>query len=231
MKSFFERHQRGGMILGVIVGLLLGLGIALAIALYIAKVPAPFVDKVPHRTPEQDAQEMERNKNWDPNAPLAGKQPIRPVAASGAEGASAPATSASAPAKAAASAPAADKRTAADAAAPARSDRDPASILAGNAAPAPAKPAASSTAAAQDPFVYYLQAGAYSSADDAEQQRARLALNGLVAKVTEREQGGRTVYRVRLGPFDARDDADATLAKVRSAGADAVLVRVDRTAR
>ena len=38
---------------------------------------------------------------------------------------------------------------------------------------------------------------------------ANLALMGLLAKVTEREQAGRTVYRVRLGPYDRKDDADA----------------------
>ncbi|MBN8487707.1 MAG: sporulation protein, partial [Burkholderiales bacterium] len=71
--------QRGGTFIGIIIGLLIGLGLALLVALYIAKVPVPFVEKVQHRTPEQDAAEIERNKNWDPNAPLAGKQAGKPV--------------------------------------------------------------------------------------------------------------------------------------------------------
>ena len=37
---------------------------------------------------------------------------------------------------------------------------------------------------------------------------------GYEAKVTEREQSGRTVYRVRVGPFDAKDDADAAKDKL-----------------
>ena len=91
------RAQRGGTFLGIVLGLLIGLGVALAVALYIAKVPVPFVDKVPHRTAEQDAAEAERNKNWDPNAPLAGKQGTKAPN----EGASAPAaTPAAAPADA-----------------------------------------------------------------------------------------------------------------------------------
>ena len=65
--------ERGGFVLGLIVGLLIGLTLALGVALYITKVPIPFVNKVPQRTAEQDAAEAERNKNWDPNAPLAGK--------------------------------------------------------------------------------------------------------------------------------------------------------------
>ncbi|MFX7910586.1 hypothetical protein ABTK30_20075, partial [Acinetobacter baumannii] len=40
--------------------------------LYITKSPFPFTNKVPQRTAEQDAAEAERNRNWDPNAPLAG---------------------------------------------------------------------------------------------------------------------------------------------------------------
>ena len=59
------------------VGLLIGLALSLGVALYVTKVPVPFLDKVPQRTEEQDAAEREKNKNWDPNAPLAGKNPAR----------------------------------------------------------------------------------------------------------------------------------------------------------
>ncbi|MFN0184868.1 MAG: hypothetical protein ACKVQR_13725, partial [Aquabacterium sp.] len=98
--------QRGGFALGLIVGLLLGLVLALGVALYVTKVPIPFVNKVPQRTAEQDAAEAERNKNWDPNAPLSGRSGGRGAAASGAvQAASAAAPAGSAP-PAAASAPA-----------------------------------------------------------------------------------------------------------------------------
>ena len=72
------KSQRGGFFLGMIVGLLIGLALALGVALYIAKVPLPFIDKVPQRTAEQDAAEAEKNKNWDPNNPLYGKNPAKP---------------------------------------------------------------------------------------------------------------------------------------------------------
>jgi hypothetical protein len=77
--------QRGGFALGLIVGLLVGLALAIGVALYVTKVPVPFVNKVPQRTAEQDAAEVERNKNWDPNAPLASKPAVAikpPTAAS-----------------------------------------------------------------------------------------------------------------------------------------------------
>ena len=164
--------QRGGFVLGLVVGLLVGLSLALGVALYITKAPVPFVNKVPPRTAEQDRAEAERNRNWDPNAPLAGR-PTLPAPAAGASAAqAAPAASA-----ATAAAPAAVPRATGSA-------RDPAAILSGG-NPAGAAPA--------DPFVYFVQVGAFQNPDDAEQQRARLAMTGWTARITEREQSGRTV--------------------------------------
>ena len=88
------RSQFGGFAVGLVVGLLLGLALALGVALYVTKVPLPFINKVPQRTAEQDAAEVERNRNWDPNAPLGGK-PAGRAAASG------PVSAAPAPAPAA----------------------------------------------------------------------------------------------------------------------------------
>ena len=105
------------------------------------------------------------------------------------------------------------------------------------ATPAPAVPAAtraaaSAAAAVPKPgaagLLFFAQAGAFTRADDAEAQRAKLALLGLDAKVTEREQAGRTVYRVRVGPFEARAQADAAIEKLQAAGVDSTLVRVER---
>ena len=208
--------QRGSFALGLIVGLLIGLALALGVALYVTKVPVPFVNKVPQRTAEQDAAETERNKNWDPNAPLAGKPaPPRPAASGGALPPGV-AVVPPAPARPAASAPPV-------------SSRDPAAILAGQPVPAPASAAAAkSTKPGADPFSYFVQVGAFARADDAEQQRARVSLIGMTAKVTEREQSGRTVYRVRVGPYDRKADADAAQEKLASNGVEAALVRVER---
>jgi cell division protein FtsN len=52
-----------------------------------------------------------------------------------------------------------------------------------------------------------LQAGAFKSSQDADAMRARLALLGLDARVTQFNQDGATVlYRVRIGPFGGLDD-------------------------
>lgn len=200
-----RRFQLGGFVMGLVAGLLIGLAIALGVALYITKAPVPFVDKVPQRTSEQDQAELERNRSWDPNAALAGKTP-RPLAAAASDAVT-PVAAASGPLAAASSAAVA--RPAA---------RDPAAILAGAPTPAPAAPA----------FDFYVQAGAYTRTEDAEGQRARLAMLGQQAKITEREQAGRTVYRVRLGPFPDRDEADALQGKLQAQGVESQIVRAER---
>jgi cell division protein FtsN len=207
--------QRGGFVLGVIVGLLVGLSLALGVALYITKAPVPFVNKVPQRTPEQDQAEQARNRNWDPNAPLAGKLPRLPAAA----GAASAAVGASGPAAAASAARGAATAAASAAASGARAGKDPAAILSGAATPAPR---------GAEPFVFFVQAGAYTRADEAEQQRARLAMLGHSAKVTEREQNGRVVYRVRLGPYETRGDAEGLQGKLQGSAIESQLVRVER---
>jgi cell division protein FtsN len=201
--------QRGGFVMGLIVGLLLGLALALAVALYVTKSPVPFVNKVPQRTPEQDAAEVERNKSWDPNAPLTPKPAARPASMPGtaAPVATAPPPSPPRPASA---------EPARSAAVPPTQDAAPIAI-----APRSAKPGI-------DPFVYFVQVGAFSKPEDAEQQRAKLAMLGFTAKVTEREQSGRMMYRVRLGPYQVRDEAESAQSRLQSGGETAALVRVER---
>ena len=191
------RQQQGGTLLGFILGLVVGLAVALVVAVYVTKVPIPFMNKAQSRNAEQDAAEEKKNKDWDPNAPLYGKNPAKPAAPAeptDAAPATAPASGASAE----------DKKT-----------DDPLGDLA-------------RAKAGADPFVYFVQAGAYRSEPEAQAQKAKLALKGLASAVSEREQDGRTVYRVRLGPFDSKDDAEDTKKKLDSAKIESALVRVQR---
>ncbi|MEY3380803.1 MAG: hypothetical protein RL468_1401, partial [Pseudomonadota bacterium] len=79
-----------------------------------------------------------------------------------------------------------------------------------------------------EPFIYFVQIGAFRTPEDAESQRAKLSLTGVEAKVLEREQSGRMVYRVRVGPFDKREDAEKVKARIEAAGHESALVRVQR---
>ncbi len=228
MTSTQKNRQSGGTLVGLVIGLVLGLAAALAVAVYVTKVPIPFMNKTQTRTPEQDAAESKKNQNWDPNAPLYGKNPAKPQAA-----ASGPAEAASEPASAPALVPAPPP-----AFAPAGGASVPAAPRASAPAPAPAAKAAASDplgdlAAARanagaEPFLYFVQAGAFRASEEAEAQRAKLALMGLDTRVLEREQSGRPVYRVRVGPLDKKADADRIKARLEAGGIEATLVRVQR---
>lgn len=209
------KQQRGGTFLGLIIGLVIGLGVALAVAVYVTKVPVPFVNKGQSRSSEQDAAEAKKNKDWDPNAPLYGKSPAKPAA---------PAASVAGPAEPSADAASAPAKASAATAADTKPEFKPA--VTGDPLGDLAKARASAGPA--DPFNYFVQVGAYRTNEDAESQRAKLSLAGVEARVSEREQSGRTVYRVRVGPMDRREDADKAKEKLEALGMEAVLVRVQR---
>ena len=194
--------QYGGTFLGIVIGLMIGLALALIVAVFISKVPVPFLDKDPSRQGLSEAAEAKKNQGWNPNAPLAGKNPARPASASGVASAAA----ALVPVAATSATP------------PAAKSADPIADLA----------RAKSSASPADPFLYFIQVGAFRSAEDANAQKVKLSLLGIETKVSEREQSGRAVFRVRAGPFEQREEAEKARERVEGASFEAVLVRVQR---
>lgn len=250
MKSSTRSVQRGNIVIGLIIGLVLGLGVALGIAVYVTKVPIPFMSKNQRGGAEQDEAEARKNRDWDPNGPLAGKagavkpQPPSVTAPATVGPLNAPSTG-PVPvvvAPGASTTPAAPRPRTAPVPAEANAlppSSDPLGDLArsrsgnnptagGTIASAAPSTAAAANASGADPFLYFVQAGAFRTTDDAEAQRAKLSLMGVEAKVTEREQAGRTVYRVRAGPFNKKDDADHLKDRLDGGGFDSALVRVQR---
>lgn len=229
-----QKKQRGGTIIGFIIGAMVGLGAALAVALYVTKVPVPFMNKGATRGADQDASEATKNKDWDPNSPLYGKNPAKPAVPAGptAEGVvqpTAPAVTGTPVSPVPAKPGAATPPVAAVQPKPERIETKPADAKSAvSADPLGDLARAKAGNSAVDPFNYFVQAGAFRTPEDAESQRAKLAMMGWEAKVTEREQSGRTVFRVRVGPFDKRDDADRIKEKFESAGVESALVRVQR---
>lgn len=238
--STMKSRQRGNTVIGLIVGIVLGLGVALGIAVYVTKVPIPFMTKTQRGGAEQDEAEARKNRDWNPNGPLSGKAGARPAAPSqpasvGPLNPPSPDTSASSPAAVA---------PGATASVPPRSTRAPVPVEAARTPPASSDPlgdlararsggnsgesATTAAAGGADPFMYFVQAGAFRTTDDAESQRAKLSLMGVEARITEREQAGRTVYRVRAGPFNKKDDADRLKERLDTGGLESNLVRVQR---
>lgn len=206
------KQQSGGTFLGIVLGFAAGLAVALVAAVFISKVPVPFLGKNPVQQPMSEAAEAKKNQGWNPNAPLAGKNPARPaLAAQAALGA------ASAPVAAPNSVTGGAAALASALAKPAPAPDPIAGIAKNKSAGSPA-----------EPFIYFVQAGAFRGAEEADAQKAKLSLLGIESKVTEREQSGRAVFRVRAGPFEQREDADKVRERIEGASFEAVLVRVQR---
>ena len=203
------KTQRGGTLLGFIMGLVLGLGVALGVAIYVTKVPTPFSNKNQPRTNAQDVQETQKNKDWNPNSVLQPKAPAEP------------------PVAPSASQPTADN-PAAEAAKPVPRPAVTADPLGDLAKTKSGLSTPVTPPDATDPFDYLVQAGAYRTSADADAQKAKLAMLGLDAKVSERDQAGRVVYRVRMGPFSDKNVAERIRTQLESNGIENTLVRVQR---
>jgi cell division protein FtsN len=235
------QRQKGGTVFGVIIGLIIGLATALAVALYITKTPSNFTNKVQSRGAGHDEAEKTKNKNWDPNAPLANKPALRADAPAAETPAPVPAVLddksktgsvvAPLPLPPAAASPA---KAEVEVAKPSKDGKGQTASI-----PPPAavdrigeliksKQQSADTALA-DGWIYFLQIGAFRNGQDAQAQRAKVSLQGLDAKVSEREQSGKVIHRVRTGPYEKKDEAEKIKQKLESAGFDVGLVRVARS--
>lgn len=211
-------RQRGGTFLGIVLGLIVGLAVAVVVALYITKTPTPFVEKTPPRPADNSpaAQAPDPNKSLQPRTPLPGAA----SATAGPESASQAVTSPLVPGTPVTS-PTASAPTA-----PAPTKPSPADILSGKST-VPVAPQTTPPASATDTANtgYYLQVGAFKSQSDAEQLRAKLALSGFEAKVTQRDANGLTLYRVRLGPYGKLDEMNHVRQRLQDGGYDTAVIR------
>jgi cell division septation protein DedD len=92
-------------------------------------------------------------------------------------------------------------------------------------APAPGAALPSVASAADGGARLMLQTGAFKSAQDADAMRARLALLGLDARVSQVTQEGATVlYRVRIGPYRELDDLSGIRRTLSENGIEAQVV-------
>src|SRR5450830_208467 len=214
MKTHVKRHnlhkQAGGTFLGLILGLIVGLGISVVVALMITKSPIPFVNKVTR----QDRTELSPGQASDPNKPLYGnkdssasKEPDNSAADQSQSKASAESQK-PAPAQAVAPTQAAAPVKSADAA------KD--------------KPATAESASGDDKWSYFLQTGAFREQADAESARAKLALLGFEAKVSERPSDNGSLYRVRIGPIGQVETVNRMRSKLSDNGVDAAVVRIPK---
>lgn len=169
--------NNSSLILGILIGMVLGLVIAGGVAWYISKRPSTFLTK-----------EQREAMTADSEAPAAATQ--KPVV---------PATQ---PAVVAPTASSAGNDKPRFEFYKILTDKDSASpkTSAPKTTKETAKPATQSSS-------YFLQAGSFSNAGEADKLKARLALIGMEASVNTADVPGKGIYyRVRLGPFHNSDE-------------------------
>ncbi|MCC2958152.1 SPOR domain-containing protein [Massilia sp. IC2-477] len=223
IRTFSPLRQRGSTLTGIIIGLIIGLGIAVAVALVITKGQSPFTDRSTKMGRPADLEPSQAN---DPNKPLYGnRDAAREANREIAERATKPAPAPTAAAPAAEADPL-GQAIAGMQTPPAAAPATPAAT-----APAAAPAAAPATAAApagSDGYIYYLQAGAFREMSDAENTRAKLALLGFEAAISDRSTDSGVLHRVRVGPYNAPEAMNKARAKLLDSGIDVAIVRNQR---
>jgi DedD protein len=82
--------------------------------------------------------------------------------------------------------------------------------------PTAVKPAAAKPAKAYDNSNFWIQTGAFSTIKYAEGAKDYLAERGITSIIEDPVINGKTWYRVRVGPYTTRDEANYWLALVKS---------------
>jgi len=208
-------RQHGSTLTGFIIGLIVGLAIAVAVALVITKGSTPFTDKSGKLG---KLGEPTAGQAADPNKPLYGNKEAARQANKEITDKQKPSDD---PLGDAVAAMGAGAKVPAQAPAPA-----PAPATATAPAPAPVPAAAAPAApAADDKVTYYLQAGAFREMDDAENTRAKLALLGFEAGISEKTGDSGSLYRVRVGPFAQAEAMNKARTKLLDSGIDVAIVK------
>lgn len=200
-----KKKSGGGTLIGMFIGLVLGIGVAAGVVWYLNKSPLPFVDRV--QPPARD------NNGTNP----ANGQPAQPLALPGKPGDPVP-----------------EKRFQFYDILPGKTDAVPDKAPRTEARTEDAK----KDEAKKDPVKderkdsgkesktpLFLQAGSFSTAQDADNQKAKLAFMGIEAVVQQVMIQDKTFYRVRVGPYTKIDELNKTRAELAKSGIEAQLAK------
>jgi cell division protein FtsN len=229
-------RQRGNTLTGLIIGLIVGLAIAVAVALTITKGASPFTDKTAKAGRPADpapGQAQDPNKPMYANRDAAreANKEVTEKAAARSNGAPAAADSKPTEARTADADPLGQAIAAMKDAAPAKpepkADTRVASVSP-SPAPTPVPAPAAAAAGATGEYVYFLQAGAFRGMADAEATRAKLALLGFEATISDRTTDSGVLHRVRLGPYNQVESMNKARAKLLDNGVVVDIVRNQR---
>lgn len=198
-------RKGSSLLVGIMVGMVFGLSIAAGVAWYVLKTPNPFAGKEPREA-----------VRLAPDVVKLGSAPA-------AKTAPAPASEVAAASGVGEGKPRfefykvlTDKQ---DTTAPVQKGSDKPAATESRPAPAQAVQSAEKAVAKE---TYFLQAGAFSNADDADKLKAKLAMLGMEASIQTVTIPDRGVWhRVRLGPYKGTDEMNKTLAELKQNGVNA----------
>ncbi len=191
------KKSAGGTLIGMFIGLVLGVVLAAGVVWYMNKSPLPFVEKMQPQTREtaKDAQ---------------------PLALPGKPGDPTP-----------------EKRFQFYDILPGKTDAVPdkapkeSAKASGSVAPEVKKEAKKEEVkeSKESKTPLFLQAGSFSTAQDADNQKAKLAFMGVEAVVQQVMIQDKTLYRVRVGPYTKLDELNKVRAELAKSGIEAQLAK------
>ncbi|HLX29350.1 MAG TPA: SPOR domain-containing protein [Casimicrobiaceae bacterium] len=199
----------GGTLLGVFIGIVVGLGMAASVAYYLMKnnpaLPMPRLSRDAQESPRDDAKVARNDEKprFDFYKILPGiEEPKVQSAAQADRG----------------------DRAVVEQAKDRASDKPMIAAVAPQKAAMPTDAATKPAARPIDRF--WLQAGSFTTAPDAENLRARLALAGWEASVQQGALPDNSIrYRVRLGPYDNADELGRMKSELAKRGFDVAVIR------
>ena len=77
-----------------------------------------------------------------------------------------------------------------------------------------------------EPGTYVLQAGSFSTNEDADRRRAELALQGIESNIQRVTVNDREYHRVVIGPTDDLDELSLLRSRLRAAKIDVLRIRL-----
>ncbi len=237
-----KKKAAGGTLIGMFIGLVLGVALAAGVVWYINKSPLPFVERVQHPPKAEEKPVAKPAPAAQPAAqPPVATQPQaqQPASLPGKPGDPVPEKRFQfydiLPGKAEAVPDKTAKPAPKDAAKPDASKPEPTrkeevkkdepkrEEPKETRKEEPKKEEAKKDDGKDSKTPLFLQAGAFSTAQDADNQKAKLAFMGHEAVVQQVMIQDKTLYRVRVGPYMRVDELNKVRAELAKSGIDAQL--------
>lgn len=201
-----KKKSGGGTLIGMFIGLVLGVGIAAGVVWYLNKSPLPFNKQV------QVPAKSEGAVAHTDKAANGNGAPAQPMTLPGKPGDPVP-----------------EKRFQFYDILPGKTDAVPEKAgkpeTAKDEAKKDDKKEEKKEESKESKTPLFLQAGSFSTAQDADNQKAKLAFMGIEAVVQQVMIQDRTLYRVRVGPYTKIDELNKVRAELAKSGIEAQLAK------